>query len=136
MAVMIVHTTPVDADAAWLHALLTRDVAGADAVLHDEYALVLVHPQPTRVERAEWLRVLPGYVVGQWVDEQSAWDIRGDLAVHLRLVRMRATVFGVDRSGLFTISDTWLRTPDGWRVWIRHSTPQTAGGLPHGPAVG
>jgi hypothetical protein len=49
---------------------------------------------------------------------------------------MTATVLGVDRSGLFTISDTWLRTPDGWRVWIRHSTPQTAGDLPRDPGTG
>jgi len=43
---------------------------------------------------------------------------------------MDAAVFGADRSGLFAVTDTWLRDDDGWRVWRRHSTPMTAGAMP------
>ena len=120
-----------DADAAWLEALLARDEAAAATILHDEYALVLVHPQPARVERDEWLRTLAGYVITSWSVRGSAWDVRPDLAVHLQLVEMQATVFDADRSGLFAMSDTWLRGGDGtWRVWRRHSTPMSAGAVP------
>jgi hypothetical protein len=43
---------------------------------------------------------------------------------------MNATVLGVDRSGLFVLSDIWLRGDDGWRIWRRHSTPLAAGVMP------
>lgn len=122
---------PRDADAAWTSALLARDAGAAAGLLHDDYALVLVHPAPARVERADWLRTLPGYVISSWDVRGSAWDIHGDMAVHLQLVDQTAVVHGTDRSGLFAVSDTWLRGGDGtWKVWRRHSTPMSAGVMP------
>jgi hypothetical protein len=119
-----------DADAGWVTALLARDVAGAAGWLHEDYALVLVHPVPAHVDRAEWLRTLPDYVVSQWDVRGSQWDQHGDVAVHLQLIDMRAVVAGIERNGPFAITDTWLPTPAGWRVWRRHSTPLLAGGIP------
>jgi hypothetical protein len=122
---------PRDADAFWTEALLARDVDAADAVLHDGYALVLVHPVAALVDRGEWLRTLPDYVISGWDVRGSAWDVRGDVATHLQMVDQTAVVMGNDRSGLFAISDTWLRDADGsWKVWRRHSTPMTAGAIP------
>jgi hypothetical protein len=43
---------------------------------------------------------------------------------------MSATVNGIDRSGLFTISDIWRLRDGHWRVWRRHSTPLSAGPMP------
>lgn len=119
------------ADAAWVDALLARDIDAAGGILHAEYALVLVHPGAARVEREEWLRTLPDYVITEWTVRGSAWDVRGDVATHLQLVEQEAVVLGVDRSGPFALTDTWLRESDGmWRVWRRHSTPLRAGALP------
>jgi len=126
---------PHNADQAFRDALLARDTDAAEEILHDEYALVLVHPVPARMEKAQWLRTLPDYVVDSFVDRSSAWDVTGEVAVHLHLVEMTATVFGADRSGLFVISDTWLLTPVGWKVWKRHSTPFTAGEVPRDPGA-
>jgi hypothetical protein len=107
---------------------LKGDVDAASLVLHADYALVLVHPAPARVEREEWLRTLPDYVITEWNVRESAWDIRGDMATNLQLVEQTAVVLGVDRSGPFALTDTWLRDSDGiWRVWRRHSTPLRAG---------
>src|SRR6478672_639223 len=111
------------ADAAWATAIRDRDAEAAAAILHEDYALVLVHPVAAHVDRAEWLRTLPDYVVSHWEVRGSQWDQLGDVAVHLQLVDMMAVVAGIDRNGLFAITDTWLRTPAGWRVWRRHSTP-------------
>ncbi|WP_456847699.1 hypothetical protein, partial [Cellulomonas sp. P5_C6] len=69
-------------------------------------------------------------VVTGWDTLESAWDVRDDVAVHLQKVDMVASVDGVDRSGIFVLTDTWLRTPDGWQVWRRHSTPLRAGVMP------
>jgi len=121
---------PQDADARWLTALLARDVDAASRFVHDDYALTLVYPRKSVVGRAEWLETLPDYVIAQWDVQQSMWDVEGDVASHLHLVDMTATVFGTPRNGLFVLTDIWLRTDRGWRVWRRHSTPLAAGAYP------
>jgi len=119
------------ANAAWETALLARDAEAADAILHPEYALVLVHPAAVRVEREEWLRTLAGYVITDWTVQRSLWDVHGDVATHLQLVEQNATVMGADRSGPFALTDIWLHDPAGvWRVWRRCSTPLLAGAMP------
>ena len=47
----------VGKDSKYPTTFTVTDAAGQ--VLHDDYALVLVHPAATRVERDEWLRTLP-----------------------------------------------------------------------------
>ena len=122
--------TPAGPDAGWTRAIIDRDVDAAVDFLHEDYALVLVYPTPSTVARDEWLRTLPDYVVSDWIVQQSTWDTHGDVAVHFQLVDMRAVVLGLSRDGLFTITDVWLRSPSGWRVWRRYSTPLTAGAIP------
>jgi hypothetical protein len=80
--------------------------------------------------RARWLEVLPDYVVHDYRVEERFVDVADDLAAVLQRVWMRATVLGGDRSGTLVISDFWRRTPDGWRIWKRHSTPFAAGRMP------
>lgn len=110
----------------------TRDAAMAEAVLDDDYALVLVQPAATVMPRARWLEVLSDYVVHSLSVEDEVVDRAGDdLAVVLHRDEMSATVLGQDRSGTFVITDVWRRHPDGrWKVWRRHSTPLAAGRLP------
>lgn len=110
--------------------VLERDAALARTVLHDDYALVLVVPSPTVIPRERWLSVLPDYVVDDYGIEEQLVDTQGDCATVLQRVHMKATVQGQDRSGVFVISDLWLRGDDGWRIWRRHSTPFTAGEMP------
>lgn len=113
----------------WDRAIQDRDPDAARSVLADDYALVLIHPVRTVVSRDDWLGMLPGYVVHKWEVEEQVMDVSGDLAVVLQRIRMRATVNGADRSGLFAISDIWRRIDGEWRIWRRHSTPFTAGEL-------
>lgn len=110
--------------------LLDRDGELAEVCLHDEFALVLVRPSPATMLRDRWLELLPDYVVHSWQVEERVIDVEGDSAAVLQRVDMRATVLGGDRSGTFVISDVWLRGPDGWRLWRRHSTPLSAGVMP------
>ena len=113
------------------HVVRERDGVLAERVLHAEFALVLVHPEPGQLPRADWLRMLPDYVVSEWTVEQQRTDADGDCAAVLQRVRMEATVLGQDRSGLFVVSDIWRhQSALGWQVWRRHSTPLSAGALP------
>lgn len=115
---------------AFDQAVIGRNVALAESVLDLDYQLVLVQPQPAAMARPRWLEVLPDYVVDDYHIEEQQVDVDGDVAAVLSRVRMRATVLGQDRSGVFVISDVWRRRADGWRVWRRHSTPATAGSMP------
>ncbi|MBW3556552.1 MAG: nuclear transport factor 2 family protein [Actinobacteria bacterium] len=107
-----------------------RDLSAAERVLDDDYALVLVAPARAVMPRHRWLEVLEDYVIHEYVVEEQVVDQDGDGAAVAHRVRMKATVLGVDRSGIFVISDVWRRSPGGWRIWRRHSTPLSAGTLP------
>lgn len=116
--------------AQFQHAVEHRDVAEAEAVLHPDFALVLVHPSPAVMPRARWLATLPDYVVHSWSVLEHQTDLDGDCAGVLQRVNMRATVLGVDRSGDFILSDFWRRGSSGWQIWRRHSSPLAAGPMP------
>ncbi len=111
-------------------AVQQREHALAETVLDDEFVLVLVHPSAATMPRARWLEVLEHYVVHSYNVEEQHVDRSGDVAAVLSKVTMRATVLGEDRSGLFVMSDFWRLTSDGWKVWLRHTSPLTAGELP------
>ena len=119
-----------DAIARFERCIIDRDRQAAEAVLHPDYALVLVQPARALIPRARWLEVLPDYIVHEYAVEESVLDVEGDTATSLHRDRMSATVLGEDRSGTFVITDVWRRTPDGWRLWRRHSTPLSAGHMP------
>ena len=119
-----------DAMTVFQDCIIARDREAAESVLDPDYALVRVQPVPGVMPRSRWLDVLPDYVVHDYAVEESVIDIDGDLATVLHRARMSATVLGEDRSGIFVVTDVWRRTPDGWRVWRRHSTPLSAGDLP------
>ncbi|MCW2795567.1 DUF4440 domain-containing protein [Nocardioides sp.] len=110
--------------------VLQRDVDLASDVLHLDYALVLVHPVPAVMPRNRWLELLPDYRVGAYDVQAQHLDVLGECATLIQRVGMTATVVGEDRSGIFVISDVWLRVADRWRIWRRHSTPLAAGPMP------
>ena len=113
----------LERNSAWVAAIAERDAAAAAAILADDYVLVLVVPGRRVVPRSEWLEMLTEYVVEEWTVEEQVVDVRGELAAVLQRVDMKATVYGVDRSGTFIISDIWIRERGEWRVWRRHSSP-------------
>lgn len=120
----------LEAAAAFQRCIEQRDHEAAERILHEDYALVLVHPQPALMPRARWVEVLGDYVVHDYRVEHSHVDVDGDTATILTRAVQHATVLGEDRSGTIVISDVWRRSPTGWRVWKRHSTPLAAGRMP------
>lgn len=126
----------IDRAEAWQRAIEARDVAAAHELLADDYALVIVQPGRAVMPRAQWLALLPEYVISDYEVLERVVDIEDDLALVLQRVRMQATVRGADRSGIFVLSDAWRRQGGAWKVWRRHSTPLEAGPLPGVEAVG
>jgi len=107
-----------------------RDLARADEILDDDYALELVQPSVARVPRHRWLEVLPDYLVHSYEVQEQVLSVDGDCAVMLQRVVMEATVLGEDRSGCFVLTDTWRLREGAWKLWRRHSTPLAAGDMP------
>jgi ketosteroid isomerase-like protein len=116
----------------WRQAIEDRDQERAAQILDADYALVLVHPAPATVPRAQWLAMLPDYVVHSWDVREQRVEVEGDVGLVCSLVDMRATVLGEDRSGPFVITDIWLARDGDWHVWRRHSAPLSAGPMPVG----
>jgi hypothetical protein len=115
--------------AEWDAAVAARDETLAGGVLHPDFALEIVQPVRSVMHRDVWLEVLAEYVVHEWEVEDQVVDLDGDYAAVLQRVRMRATVMGEDRSGIFVLSDLWRCLDGRWVVWRRHSTPLLAGAL-------
>lgn len=113
----------------WQSSILRRDVAGLQQFLAADFAVVILQPARAVVPRKQWLNTIADYRIHDYHVEDEIIDVDGDLGVILQRIRMKATVRGKDRSGIFIHSDIWRRT-DQWRVWRRHSTPLSAGPYP------
>jgi hypothetical protein len=114
----------------WQLAIEARDPEAAAHFLSDDYALVILQPQPTVVRRDEWLRMLPDYDVTGYSVEERIVETGRDLCTVFQRVDQTAVVKGVERSGIFILVDVWVQEADEWRVWRRHSTPLSAGVAP------
>jgi hypothetical protein len=110
-------------------ALEARDASALEPLLHEDFALVPLQPSRAVMPRERWLAVLPEYRIHEYRIDDRIVDRDHDVAAILQRVFMRATVLGEDRSGVLVISDIW-RHDGAWRLWRRHSTPQTAGRMP------
>lgn len=114
----------------WQRAIEGRDVDAAGAILADDYALEIVQPTRAVMPRAQWLALLPEYIVFDYEVLERIVEVDGDLGLMFQRVRQGATVRGADRSGIFVLTDTWRRQDGVWKAWRRHSTPLAAGALP------
>ncbi len=114
----------------WQRAIEARDPVAAAEFLADDYALVVLQPQPAVVTRDEWLRMLPDYDVRGYTVEERIIETSPELATMFQRADQTAVVKGVERSGIFIIVDVWVREAGAWRVWRRHSTPLSAGPMP------
>ena len=116
----------------WQRTIEARDPDAAARFLSDDYALIILQPQPAIVRREEWLRMLPDYDVRGYAVEERIVEATRDLCTVFQRVDQTAVVKGVERSGIFILVDVWVRDADEWRVWRRHSTPLSAGAVPRG----
>ena len=114
----------------WQLAIEARDTEQAAEFLANDYALIILQPNPAIVKREEWLRMLPDYDVRGYSVEERIVDGARDVYTVFQRVDQTAIVKGVDRSGIFVLVDVWVREAAAWRVWRRHSTPLSAGPAP------
>ena len=114
----------------WQLAIEARDTEQVAEFLANDYALIILQPNPAIVKREEWLRMLPDYDVRSYSVEERIVDGARDVYTVFQRVDQTAIVKGADRSGIFVLVDVWVREAAAWRVWRRHSTPLSAGPAP------
>ena len=120
-----------DAMKAFELAVTTRDHVLAEAVLDQDFELVLSHPSAggdAAGRDGSQFSTTTSSRDGTWGRFRSA-RIDDAVIAHF-VVHQEAVVLGEDRSGLFAITDVWRTGPDGWRVWKRFSAPMSAGDMP------
>ena len=118
------------AEDQWLHAVLQRDVAAAEQILHPDYVLIVgIEGQPLRVHtRAQWLEMLPHYRISAHSITDRQVRLYGDVAVVTLLWTQTAQTPGSrDISGNFLLTDIWTFADGVWRVTERHSSRQEKG---------
>ena len=107
------------AERAWMSAWLRKDIRACDAILDD--AFVLTSATGMLIGKADWLEKATGSITASEFNWLSivVRAIAPDVAVaHVRSTQT-ASVDGKDWSGLFLMTDVWVRRAGRWRVTAR-----------------
>ncbi len=110
----------------WMEAVRLKDMELLERLLAPDFTYTATGHG--RRSRQEWLAMVPRYEIDRFTFEEPEIRVYGDLALVLVRYRQVALVDGVPRSGLFLLTDVWMRQPAGWQVVNRCSihTPDIA----------
>jgi hypothetical protein len=108
---------------AWGEALVRQDRAALERFLAPDYTLVVSATPDQPVARDTWLAQAEGpYRIEHFRIERLRARLLADGLVAVSLLfEQRATVGGVDRSGVFFLTDIWRRGGANWEVVARYS---------------
>ena len=125
------HAAPDDAvtaefealERAWAEALVRQDRAALEQFLAPDYALVVSAAPDQPVARDTWLaQALGPYRLEHFRITQLHARLLADGLVAVSLLfEQRATVGGIDRTGVFFLTDIWRRGGSRWEVVARYS---------------
>ena len=105
----------------WMDAWKNRDRTVCERILADDF--LLTSARGVLMPKDEWLDA----AMGPFSCEEFEWEeIRvrpfGDVAIVHAKARQRASVSGQDWSGLFLLTDVWVRRDERWQIVSRHGT--------------
>ncbi len=106
---------------AWMTAWVERDRLTCERILADDF--VLTSARGILMPKSDWLAA----AMTSFVCTAFAWQdllVRhfGDTAVVHGRSRQQASVSGQDWSGLFLVTDVWVKRNNQWQVVSRHGT--------------
>jgi ketosteroid isomerase-like protein len=106
---------------SWMDAWVVKDRATCERILADDF--LLTSARGALMSKSEWL----AGAMGPFVCSSIKWEqiqVRpfGDVAVVHGRSRQEATVSGQDWSGVFLVTDVWVRRNGLWQVVSRHGT--------------
>jgi hypothetical protein len=107
------------AEKAWMNAWLKKDIQLCNEILDDSF--VLTSATGVLIRKPEWLEK----AAGAFAATEFNWlsivvrNIASDVAIaHVKSSQV-ATVYGKDWSGVFLMTDVWVRRDGKWRVVAR-----------------
>ena len=118
------------AERAWMNAWLEKDIQACSDILDEGF--VLTSATGVLMRKSEWL----DKATGAFAATEFSWlsilvrAIAPDVAVAHVKSSQTATVHGKDWSGVFLMTDVWVKRAGKWRVTAR----QGLGPLPATPA--
>lgn len=106
---------------SWMEAWRRKDRAVCDQILAEDF--LLTSARGVLMTKKEWL----DSAMGTYTCEDFVWEeIRvrpfGDVAIAHAKARQKASVAGKDWSGVFLLTDVWVRKNGNWQVVSRHGT--------------
>lgn len=106
---------------AWMDAWVAQDSATCERILADDF--ILTSARGSLMSKSEWLAGARGpFVCSSFTWEQIQVRPFGDVAIVHGRSRQDATVSGQDWSGVFLITDVWVKRAGQWQVVSRHGT--------------
>ena len=100
-------------------ALRRGNYAELEEFLAPEYALV---SRLGTMPRDEWLAVARDYNVDDFRFDDVDVHVYGDAAVVRARYWQQAELRGQNLTGMFLLTDVWVRGDGGWKIVSRHST--------------
>ena len=104
----------------WMAAWVKQDRATCERILAHDF--LLTSARGILMSKIDWLAALSSFICTSFSWEQLLVRPYGDTAiVHIR-ANQQAAVAGQDWSGVFLITDVWVKRNDQWQVVSRHGT--------------
>jgi len=105
----------------WMEAWIAKDISRFRDILSDDF--LLSSARGNLMEKDEWI----SNASGPFTCESFAWkDIKvriyGNTAIVNATVEQEASVGEKDWSGIFMLTDVWVRQNGKWQVVSRHGT--------------
>ena len=108
----------------WAEAVQRRDMAALEQLLGEEFTLTTGRKGAEVRRRQEWLDVTrESYEVDQWAYEEMDVRVYGEAAVVRSRYRQTGRVGGADRTGVYLMTDVWVRRNGRWQAVTRHISP-------------
>ena len=106
---------------SWMDAWIAKDRPTCERILADDF--LLTSARGALMSKSEWLAGAMGpFVCSSFKWEQIQVRPFGDVAIVHGRSTQEATVSGQDWSGLFLVTDVWVRRNGLWQVVSRHGT--------------
>lgn len=104
---------------AWMGAWLSRDIETCRNILDDSF--ILTSATGILIDKTQWLEKAAGAFSGTeftWLSITVRKIADTVAVVHIKSSQV-ATVGDMDWSGVFLMTDVWVKRADGWKVTAR-----------------
>lgn len=109
-----------EAQQSWMEAAIRKDEPVLRQILGDEYHLIA--GRLGFVDKDGWLAMGSDYTIEEFEYTESDIHVYGNMAVSNSRYRQKANYKGEDLSGIFYLTDVWVKREGRWQVVTRHSS--------------